>query len=114
MAINFAFSFFAKNAICIIEGMIKFKEDFIMKYIKQIGIAFLIILTFMNMWLVIKETISCYHYCAFYSRVPERLMEIENHILMSILLIGVIVVIITICIYTIIRYLKTIYDKYYK
>ena len=85
-----------------------------MKYIKQVGIAILTVLTFINILLGIKEIVSCYHYCAFYSRVPERLMEIENHILMSILLIEVIVLIITIDIYVIVRYLKTIYNKYYK
>ena len=85
-----------------------------MKYIKQVGIAILTVLTFINMWLGIKEIVSCYHYCAFYSRVPERLMEIENHISISILLIMAIAVIITIDIYVIVRYLKTIYNKYYK
>lgn len=85
-----------------------------MKYIKQVGIAILTVLTFINMWLGIKEIISYYHYCAFYSRVPERLMEIENHISISILLIMAIGVIITIHTYVIVRYLKTIYNKYYK
>ena len=85
-----------------------------MKYIKQIGIAFLIPLTCINIWLGIKEVISCYHYCAFYSRIPERLIEIENHISMSILFIMAIAILITIDIYIIVRYLKTIYNKYYK